>query len=284
MGGGQVGLAGRRDEADLGGVHRQDVAAAEQLGVADQQHLAGAGQLLQALHRPDHLSDLPGATVKGSMPHRHATIAADRDPGLDLLEIGPAVLGLAPLGRGKASLDLLVDPVQRHRGHIPVQPGHINPEHRDRPRPHRPDHLVQLRCHGVQRPPDPVVVERVGGDTKDLLDRPLTCPVGHPQQRPGAGQPVGDQRLDHLPVGHPRDLPNRTRTVHDPGKVQPPAELAHHRQGPQQLLDTGRRVGVADRTQAGRRAAHPQTLPHPPINPNFNPRPPLPPAMCGRQG
>jgi hypothetical protein len=31
---GQVGLAGRRDEADLGGVHRLDVAAGDELGVA----------------------------------------------------------------------------------------------------------------------------------------------------------------------------------------------------------------------------------------------------------
>jgi hypothetical protein len=40
------------------------------------------------------------------------------------------------------------------------------------------------------------------------------------------------------------------RTVKGPRPVQPPAELGHHRQSPQQLLNTGRRVGVTDRTQA----------------------------------
>ena len=100
------------------------------------------------------------------------------------------------------------------------------------------------------------------------------------------GQPVGDQRLDHLPMGHPRHLlAHRAGTIDDPGHIQPPAQLAHHRQRAQQLLHTGRRVGVADRTQAGRRAAHPQNLPQPPAgNTTTNTHPPLPHAMCERQG
>jgi hypothetical protein len=47
-----------------------------------------------------------------------------------------------------------------------MQAGHIDPEHRDRPRPPRPHDLVQPWRDRVQRPPDPVILERIGAMPK----------------------------------------------------------------------------------------------------------------------
>jgi hypothetical protein len=91
-----------------------------------------ASQLLECGHRANDLGDLAGAAVKGAMPHRHPTIAADRQTGLDLLEIWAAVLGLAPARRRKARLGIVVGAIQRDQGQVPLQPGHVNAEHCDR--------------------------------------------------------------------------------------------------------------------------------------------------------
>src|SRR5262245_25521589 len=79
-------------------------------------------------HRTDDLGDLPRATVVAAMPHRHAAVTADRQTRLHLLQIRPAVLGLAPPGRREPRLGIVVDAIQRDRGHVPVQPRHIDPE------------------------------------------------------------------------------------------------------------------------------------------------------------
>jgi len=100
---GHVGLGSRGDEVHLGGDHGGKVGVGDQLGVPDQQEPPLAGELLERGHRPGDLGDLPGAAVVGAVEDGHATLAADPKAGLDLLEVGAAVLGMAEPGRDEPS-------------------------------------------------------------------------------------------------------------------------------------------------------------------------------------
>jgi hypothetical protein len=159
-------------------------------------------------------------------------IAGDRQAGLHLLEVGPAVLGMPEPGRDEPLLDLLVGAIQRDRGHVPVQPGDVQAEGGDRLRPDRADDGLQRGRDRVQGAANAVVVQRRRRDPQDLGDRPGPRPVFHSSQRRWRGQPVGHQRLDHLPVGQGGHLPDRAGPVDNPAQVKAPAEVGHHRQGP----------------------------------------------------
>jgi hypothetical protein len=94
-------------------------------------------------------------------------------PGLHLLQIRAAVFGVAELRRGKPFLAVLVLAVHRDRGHVPMHPGHIDPERLDRRHPDRPCDLVQMRSDRVQRTTDPIIIEQFGLDTQHLTHRPV---------------------------------------------------------------------------------------------------------------
>lgn len=207
------------------------------------------------------------------MPHRHPAVAADRQAGLDLLEIRSTILGLAPARLGEARLHRLVGTVQRDRGHVPVQPSHLHAEGGDRLGTHRPYDLLELGRDRVQGTADPVVVERCGRDGEDLGDRPGLRPVLHPPQRRRRGQPVGHQRTDDLPMGQGGHLPDRAGAVHDPFKIKPPAEAGHHRQCSQQLLHTGRAVAgrLPARSLSWSLSSHRGMLPDPKPHQHNNP-------------
>jgi hypothetical protein len=213
--GGQVGLAGRCDEGHLGGVHRHDVAAAEQLGVPDQQQLALASQVLERGHRLDHLGDLAGTAVIGAMPHRHPAVAADRQAGLDLLEVRAAVLGLAPARLRKPASG----PRRRHTARSRSCPSAAGPHRSRRWRSPAPPPTRSPAPTG-QRPRSTPARSGRRSARPGQSPRPPRPPTPAPSRSPaaaaGAGQTVGDQRLDHLPVGHPRDLPDRASPIHDP--------------------------------------------------------------------
>src|SRR6266545_2333582 len=72
-----------------------------------------------------------GAAVVGAVEDGHPAVlvAGDRQAGLDLLEVGAAVLGMAVSRRGEAVVGVGVGAVQRDRRQIPVQPGHLQTEH-----------------------------------------------------------------------------------------------------------------------------------------------------------
>jgi hypothetical protein len=113
-----------------------------------------------------------------------------------------------------------------------VQPGGVQAKGSDGLRADRPDNVVEVGRDRVQRPADPIVIQRGRLDPEDLLHRPRPGPLLHPPQRGRRGQPVGHQRLDHLPMGQRRHVPDRAGPVHDPGKVTALAEVGHHRQRP----------------------------------------------------
>jgi hypothetical protein len=92
--GSDIGLGRRGDEADPGGDHRGQVRIGDQLRVADQQEAPLAGEAGQCFHGGDDLGDLPGSAVIGIVPERHGAIRADRQAGLDLLQIRAPVLGV----------------------------------------------------------------------------------------------------------------------------------------------------------------------------------------------
>ncbi len=185
--------------------------------------------------------------------HRDPAVPADRQPGLDLPQIRPAILGMPPPRRRVLLISLRVRAIQRDRGQIPVQPRHINAKFRDRRRPHTADDLVQMRGNRIQRPGDPVIVEQPRLDAIRLIHRHRRRPLLHPHHRRRRGQPVSHQRLDHLTMGDPGHRPNRAQLIDDLRDPQPAPELRHHRQRPQPFLQ------------------HPG-------NRDFRPRPPAPPA------
>src|SRR5204863_6616294 len=124
--------------------------------------------------------------------------------------------------------------------HVPVHPGHVQPEHLDRGSTHRPHDVIQMRRDRVQRPPDAVIPQRRGSHPEHFRHRPRPRPILHPQQRRRRGQPVGHQHLDHLPVGHRRGrhLPHRTHRINNLPQPQPASELSHHRKCTKHLLHT----------------------------------------------
>src|SRR5208282_5652492 len=99
LGGLHIRLGGGREERaaliDDGG----DVVIADQLGVSDQQESPGPGDLLQRRHRAGHLGHLGGAAVVGTVVDGDPAVAGGRDPGLDLQQVVPAVLGVTVPGR-----------------------------------------------------------------------------------------------------------------------------------------------------------------------------------------
>ena len=94
----------------------------------------------------------------------------------------------------------------------------------DRSGSDRADDPLQLRRHGIESPADPVVVEDLGRDAEDLFNRPVPSPVLHVDERGRRGEPVGDQRLDHLSMGRVRDVAHRDRPIDDACDVQAPGE------------------------------------------------------------
>ena len=137
-----VGLGRRGHEGHPVAVHCGQVRIRDQLGVPDDQQPALRRHALQGLHHGYDLADLAGTAVEGPVKHRDTAVPADRDPGLNLLQIQAAVLGMAELRSGEPVLVLRVLAVHRDRGHIPVHPGHIDPERPDRRHPDRPGDLV----------------------------------------------------------------------------------------------------------------------------------------------
>ena len=226
----------RRDEADLPGGHRRRVRPGDQLGVAHQQERARPGDLLQRGHRPGDLGHLPGPAVIGVVEDRDPAVGGHGQPGLDLLQIRAAVLRMPPPRRRVLLVRFRVGAVQRDRGHVPVQPGHVHPELADRRRPDRAGDLIQMRSDRVQGTAEPVIVEQARLDAVHLVHRHRRCPRLHLHQRGRRGQPVRHQRLNHLPVRDRRHRPDRAQLIDHLRDPQPPPELRHHRQRTQALL------------------------------------------------
>jgi hypothetical protein len=233
-----VGFGGWGDEGHLLFGHRREIAIGDQLGVADHEQPPTTGQLLQLFHGPDDLSHLARAAVEDAREQRDGAVPGDGDPGLDLLEIGAAILGMAVLGGREPLGDLVIVAVQGDRGHVPAHPGSLDAERLDRGQSHRPDQVIKLRGDRVQGPADPIVVEQFGIDTEHLAHRPGSGPLLHVHQRRGRGQPVGDQHLDNLPMSEFSQVTHRTGGIHQLPDPQPGTKLGHHRQRPEHLLHT----------------------------------------------
>jgi len=113
------------------------------------------------------------------VPERNAAVRADREPGLDLQQVRPAVLRVP-----EAGLDVTLDgrgvgAEQADRGHVPVDAGHFDAELGDRPGSDRADDPVQPGGDCVEGPTDAIVVEDLGRQREHLFDRPGPCPVAH---------------------------------------------------------------------------------------------------------
>ncbi|GAA3805130.1 hypothetical protein GCM10022226_26300 [Sphaerisporangium flaviroseum] len=180
-----IGLGRRCDEGDLLAVHRGQIRIRDQLGVADHQQPPAASELLQRLHRADDLPDLARASVERAMEDRDCAITADGDPGLNLLQVRAAVLGMTKLRRRESRRGLNVVAVQGDRGHVPVHAGHIDAEPLDHDQPDRSDQVIEVRGDRVERPADPIIVEQYRIDTERFLNRPVLRPGLHVHQRAG---------------------------------------------------------------------------------------------------
>ncbi len=237
-------LSGRdgRDEIHPGLQQGGDVGVGHQFGVGDHQELVSAGHRFEVVHRSDDLADLGGGATEDPGVHGDAAVGRHRKPGLDLFQIQAPVLGMPVATDERVLLVLLLGgegAMDGHAGHIPVQPGDVDPELGDRPGTDRARDGLQLRGDRVQRAGQTVVVEQVRCDAEDLLHRPGAGPVPDPHQRCGRGKPVGHQRLDDLSVCQMRARTAGTRLINDPSHVQPAQKLGSDGQSAQTLLHHG---------------------------------------------
>ncbi len=106
-------------------------------------------------------------------------------------------------------------------GQVQVQPGGVDPEPVDRGQGDRAADLLGHRGQRLQRAAEPVVVEQHPGDLQDLGHRRRARPTGHVVQRGGRGQPVGDQRGDHLAAGKLRPAALGQAPVHQVDQAEP---------------------------------------------------------------
>ena len=194
------------------------------------------------------------------MPHRHATLAGDRQPGLDLLEVGPAILGMPEPRGDEPLLGLLVGAVQRDRGHVPVQPGDLQPEGGDRVGPTEPTMASSLGAIASRARPIRSSLSASGEMAK-------TSSTAHAwaqssTRRSGVGESAGWPPAHRSPARGSGWLPPGPDRP-DPRclQVKALAEAGHHWQRPQQLLDAGR--AVAGRLPAGSLSRHRGTLADP---------------------
>ena len=184
---------------------------------------------------PHHLGDLVGPAVEGPVEDRDAPICGHAQAGLDLLEVEPAVFGMAVGGLGEGGLVAGVVAEEGDRGHVPVDAGGVDAEAGDGVHPHRADDAGQRGGHRVERPAHPVVVEGVGVDAEDL-SHPFPGPVLNMQQRLGRGQPVSHQSLDDLAVSGDGHVTHRAGPVDDAADVEATAELRDRRQCAEHLV------------------------------------------------
>ena len=98
--------------------------------------------------------------------------------------------------------------------------GGVDAEGADGSQRHRGGDLLEPAGQGIQCPAEPVVVQQGGGSAEPVVSGVGGGPLGHVIQRARGGEPVGDQRGDHLAVGELGSAPHRAGPVHDAGHVQ----------------------------------------------------------------
>jgi hypothetical protein len=172
------GRAQQRDEPRPLGAHRRRVRVRDQFRITHQQERAPPGDLLQRGHRSGDLGHLRGPAGIGAVEDRDPAVPADRQPGLDLLQIRPAVLRMPHRGAGYSS---------SASGYAPYSE-------------------IEVRS---QRPGDPVIIKQIRRDAVRLLHRPLL----HPDHRRRRSQPVRSQRPNSATTGSAPSRFSSTRTT-----------------------------------------------------------------------
>ena len=136
---------------------------------------------------------------------------------------------------------VLVGAGDSQRGQVQVQPGGVDPEPVDRGQGDRAADLLSDWGQRLQRAAEPVVVEQHPGDLQDLGHRRRARPTGHVVQRGGRGQPVGDQRGDHLAAGKPRPAALGQAPVHQVDQAEPVQVVGDQQQRTDLAAGPGRR-------------------------------------------
>ena len=127
-----------------------------------------------------------------------------------------------------------------------MQPGGVGTEAGDRGQRHRRGDLVEPGRQGVQGAAQTVVVQQRTGRPEPLVGRIAGGPAGDVIQWRRRGEPVGDQRGDHLAVGQVGAASHRAGPIDDPGDVQPLQHRHHDRQRPGEVT-ARRRVQPGER-------------------------------------
>jgi hypothetical protein len=126
-------------------------------------------------------------------------------------------------------------------GQVQVQPASIGPEPVDRGQGDRTADLLSDRGQCLQRAAEPVVVEEHPWDLQELGHGRRGRPAGHVVQWGGRGQPVGDQRGDHLAAGKLRPAALGQVPVHQVDQAEPVQVVGDQQQRPDLAAGPGRR-------------------------------------------
>ena len=211
------------------------VAGREQLRVADNQRRLALRerrpQRVETSERRLDGRDVLAVAVEALAAQRHRSIGRQPEAGVQLTLDRP--LGRAPILDLRVVLLLLaVGAAETELGNVPVQLGDRDPEALKRPPSKQVEHLVQMLRERVERAAKAVVVELAGGDPKRLGDGEALAPIGKARERARMGEPIADQRLDHLAMRVLSDRADRAEAIDRLGQTEPIAEPFHDRQRP----------------------------------------------------
>ncbi len=232
-------------EPDAGRVSGGQVRFGDQRRVGHQQQTARRGQGAQGLEQFVRLGAFVTSAV-GDPPKQRETRRGGGVGDLELAAMGLTIRGMAEADARRGAVLVGVGAAERHRREVPMQPGGIDAEPADGGQRHRGGDLIEAASQHVERSAEPVVVQQAGGGAQPLVGGVGRGPIGHVIQRARRGEPIGDQRGDHLAVSELGPAPHRAGPIHDAGHVQARQHRSHQRQRADQ-------VATRSRVQAGER-------------------------------
>jgi hypothetical protein len=246
----------------------EDVGASDQLAVPHDQGLVQVQVLAHGREVAAVGLGIRGVPIGHLIPSRNGSIRRHAERQRDLLarRVFLARVAAHDPGRGwlrrRLKRRVLIGAFERHAGNIAVQLVQAEAIGLRALQHERGPGIGQMRVHLIQRPPDPVIVERGRGPAVDFLNHLGLGPRPQLANRRWAHrEPIQDQHLDDLAGGHLALLARSREGV----------ERLRHTQAAQVRIGQGER---ADRL--GHRLDHFDVHSHLPLGGAIMSQPPTP--------